>query len=62
MVVICGGSLTMSRNELENWLRCPSHFVGKNSNTNIITIDAPLRFDLVSFHVSMLKPGSLIRD
>jgi hypothetical protein len=49
VVVVCGGSLNIARNDAKNGLRCLTHFVESNNNTNLIILEAPHRFDLATF-------------
>jgi hypothetical protein len=44
VLVVCGGTLDVGRNESKKGLRHLNHFV-KNNNTNIIMLNVPQRYD-----------------
>jgi hypothetical protein len=46
VIILCGGTTGISRNETNKGLRCFKQFAMKTSNTNIIILDAPHRHDL----------------
>jgi hypothetical protein len=46
IVIVCGGTSNISKNESNKGLRHVTHFVQNKRNTNVIVMDAPHRFDL----------------
>jgi hypothetical protein len=48
-VIVCGGSTNIARNNSNKGFHSLSHFVHKISNTNVIIMDVPNRFDLAAF-------------
>jgi hypothetical protein len=46
VIIVCGGSMDISRNETNKGLRCFKQFTMQTNNTNIITCDASHRHDL----------------
>jgi hypothetical protein len=46
IVMVCGGTNNISKNESKKRLRHVTHFVQNKRNTNVIVMDAPHRFDL----------------
>ena len=46
IVIVCGGTNNISKNESNTGLRHVTHFVQNKRNTNVVIMDAPHRFDL----------------
>jgi len=46
IVIMCGGTNNISKNELNKGLRHVTQFVQNKGNTNVIVMNAPHRFDL----------------
>jgi RNase H-fold protein (predicted Holliday junction resolvase) len=46
VVVLCGGSLDIARNDSMQGLASISRFVKNLEHTNVVVVDAPHRFDL----------------
>jgi hypothetical protein len=46
VIIVCGGTRDISRNETNKGLSCFKQFAMQTSNTNIITIDASHCHDL----------------
>ena len=46
IVIVCGGTNNISKNESNKGLRHVTHFVQNKRNTNVIILGAPHRFDL----------------
>jgi hypothetical protein len=46
---VCGGSINIARNNSKKGFYTLNHFVNKISNTNVIILDAPNRYDLAAF-------------
>lgn len=49
LVIICGKTRDIAKNESKIGLKHPMQFVKHTCNTNVIVMSAPLRFDLQPF-------------
>ena len=46
MIIFCGGTRDISRNESNSGLRVSKELAQRTSNTNVILLEAPIRYDL----------------
>ena len=47
VIILCGGTKYIGRNETYKWLRSISQFIRNKRHTKVIIMEAPHRFDLV---------------
>jgi hypothetical protein len=46
VIILCGGTRNIGKNEISKGLRCISHFATNKKHARVIIMEAPCRFDL----------------